>query len=57
LLAFRDDQSTVAINAARMEMTDKLQNRLIEGVANVTAIIELAIGQTPPPTTPPPATP
>ena len=52
LLAFRDDQSTVAVNAARMEMTDKLQNRVIEGVANMTAIIQLAIGQTPPPSTP-----
>jgi len=52
LLAFRDDQSTVAVNAARMEMTDKLQNRVIEGVANVTAIIQLAIGQTPPAATP-----
>ena len=33
-------------------MPEKLQTQLIEGLANVTAIIQLAIGQTTPPTTP-----
>jgi hypothetical protein len=46
----------IPISESRLgELSDKLQARLNEGVTNVTARIQMAIGQTPAVAAPPPA--
>jgi hypothetical protein len=48
----------IPISESRLgELSEKLQARLNEGVTNVTARIQMAIGQTPTVTAPPPASP
>jgi hypothetical protein len=48
LLNFKDNEQSIPINPSRIpDMTDKLKAQLQEGVSNVTARIQQAIGQTP----------